>query len=363
MSIKTKVALIAVAVIMFGIIALSMITMTMQKRQSMEDATLSQAYELRVVNLILQDFNQKYATALKGLADSINALPLSTFEDEDVAIRAVGHLLQLHRHSTSTLNSYVGFPSGVVVESEDGTDKQGLPYRMRGGKYTSDYNAAQRPWYIGAVAKNGLYQTEVYEDSITGKPHITYAYPIVKDSRVVAVVGVDILLSTLQDYFIFLGEKNESHMFVLDDKNIPYLATNTEIIMKKNPIFDEVVERSAKMEEYVPFKIEDNGVTRLAQCKTSHDKIFSPYTLCSFEKLDDIEGPIEMHGYTQIGIGIFFALFASAVLFGLVSFFLRPITQIQQCLIDFFAFLNHERTNARTINITSVDEFGVMARA
>ena len=209
MSIKTKVALIAVAVIMLGIITLSIITMTMQKSESMEHAISSQANELRIVDFkILARFsNQKYSTALEGLANSIKSLPSSMFEDEDVAIRAVGAFLQTHRQSTGALNSYVGFPSGVHGRIEEGTDKQGLPYRMRGGKYTNDYNATQRPWYIGAVAKNGLYQTEVYEDFVTGKPNMSYAYPVVKNGKVVAVVGVDILLSTLQDYFTFLHEK------------------------------------------------------------------------------------------------------------------------------------------------------------
>ena len=93
MSIKTKVALVAVAVIMLGIITLSIITMAMQKSKSMENAILSQANELRIVDLILQDSNQKYSTALEGLANSIKSLPSSMFEDEDVAIRAVGAFL------------------------------------------------------------------------------------------------------------------------------------------------------------------------------------------------------------------------------------------------------------------------------
>ena len=363
MSIKTKVALVAVAVIMLGIITLSIITMAMQKSESMDHAISSQANELRIVDLILQDSNQKYSTALEGLANSIKSLPSSMFEDEDVAIRAVGAFLQTHRQSTGALNSYVGFPSGAIVESEEGTDKQGLPYRMRGGKYTNDYNATQRPWYIGAVAKNGLYQTEVYEDFVTGKPNMSYAYPVVKNGKVVAVVGVDILLSTLQDYFTFLHEKNGSTIFVLDDKNIPYLATDTEIIMKKNAIFDEVAQWSAKTGDFEAFEIKDKGITRLAQCKTSHDKIFSLYTLCSFETLDDIEAPIKRQGYVQVGIGILFALIASAVIFGLVSFFLRPIDKIQKGLINFFAFLNHESKNTQTIDISSTDELGVMAKA
>lgn len=153
MSIKTKVALIAVAVIVLGFIALSTITVLMQKSEAIKNTILSQANELRVVDLILQDSNVKYSTALEGLAKSIQALPSSVFEDEEVALKRAGAFLQTHRHSTGALNSYVGFPSGAIVESEEGSDKEGLAYRIRGGKYTNDYNATQRPWYIGAVAK------------------------------------------------------------------------------------------------------------------------------------------------------------------------------------------------------------------
>ncbi len=363
MSIKTKVAVIATAVIIFGVIALSLITMSMQKSQSMEDTMIAQADELRVVDLILQDSNKKYATALEGLANTIKSLPASTFEDDETAIKAIGIFLKTHRQSSGTLSSYVGLPSGVIIESDPITDEKGMLYGVRGGKYTKDYNATQRPWYIGAVEKKGLYQTSVYEDSVTKEPNMSYAYPVVKNGKVVAVVAVDILLSTLQEYFNFLREQNKSHLFVLDDQNIPYLATDTSLIMKKSALFDEVARISANTGDFELFEIADNGVIKLAQCKTSNDKRFSLYTLCSFEPLEAVEGPIKRQGYIQAGIGIFFGLLTSAVIFGLVSFFLRPIDSMQKGLRDFFAFLNHESKNARMINIHSSDEFGAMAQA
>ena len=362
-NIKTKVALIATAVIVLGIITLSIITMAMQKTHSMDNTMSSQANELRVVDLILQDSNKKYATALQGLAQTIESLPASVFDDEDTAAKAIGSYLKQHRHSSGTLSSYVGLPSGAIIESDATTDERGLLYSARGGKYTSDYNATQRPWYTGAVEKRGLYQTGVYEDSVTKEPNMSYAYPVIKNGKVVGVVGIDILLSTLQNYFNFLHKENSSNLFVLDDNNIPYLATDTSYIMNKNAMFDEVARQSARTGDFAPFELNDHGVTRLVQCKTSNDKKFSIYTLCNFEPLDSIEQPIRKQGYVQVGVGLLFALLTSATIFGLVSFFLRPIDKIQTGLKDFFAFLNHEKKNVHTINIKTSDEFGAMALA
>ena len=365
LNIKTKVALIATAVIIFGIIALSVITTTMQKSHSMNSSITSQANELRVVDLLIQNANQQSAIALDGLAQSIESLPASTFLDEEETIKAIGAFLKQHRHASGALSSYVGLPSGVTIESNETTDSGGLAYRLKGGKYTNDgYNSTQRPWYVGAMKNNGFFQTGVYPNSVTGEPNISYSTPVLKNGKVVAVVGVDVLLSTLQHYFNFLHRENNSNLFVLDDQNIPYLATDTSYIMKKNAIFDEVAKKSANTGDFAPFELDDHGVTRIVQCKTSNDKKFSLYTFCKFESFESIEKPIERQGYIQMGIGLLFALLTSAVIFGLVSFFLRPIDKIQTGLKDFFAFLNHETSTApKALTIKTRDELGAMALA
>ena len=74
--------------------------------------------------------------------------------------------------------------------------------------------------------------------------------------------------------------KNDSTIFVLDDKNIPYLATDTEIIMKKNAIFDEVAQWSAKTGDFEAFEIKDKGITRLAQCRHGRMIKHFHYILC-----------------------------------------------------------------------------------
>ena len=186
--------------------------------------------------------------------------------------------------------------------------------------------------------------------------------PLYKDSKLIGVVGVDISLSSLQSIFdnLRLGEND---IFVLDDRHVPFVSTKRDMVLKESPLFKEIAKRSAETADFEDFLVNDNGVEKITQCKTSRSDKFATYTLCSFEPVEDIEGPIMKIAYIQVGVGVAAAIAISFVLYGMVGFYLRPLGEIRQGLRDFFRFLNHEADDAKRISIRSKDEFGFMAEA
>lgn len=360
MNVKSKVALFASIVIICSIILLSVVSTSMNKSNSLNSTIASQANDLRIVDLLIQNGNDNAKAALEALSEKIEALPADVLNNEESFIEHVGPLFQFHKNSTKTLASYIGLPNGKVIESTTKTDNDRKLYGVRGG-VADGYMANKRSWYIGAVNNKGLYQTETYPDSVTGEASFTYAKPIYKNGKLIGVIGIDALLSTFQDNFNQIREKNHSNVFVLDSKGVPYAATDRSIVLKQNPFYEKIMQKSEQTNDFEPFEIDDNGVRKLAQCKSFSHKEYADYTLCSLEELSSIEDPIKKVGYIQLAIGIVFAIIASMVLYIIANALLNPLKNISDGLNGFFKYLNHESKNANEINIKSNDEFGQMA--
>ncbi len=137
---------------------------------------------------MLQDVNVRSAMALQGLVSMIEAMPFEELDSKEKIIANVGPLLRGHRITAGLLGSYIGLPTGEVVE--DNITNTTTRFSVRGGQGHS-YNATQRSWYIGALKNNGLFQTEVYEDSVTGEPSLSYAMPIHKNGQLIGVASID----------------------------------------------------------------------------------------------------------------------------------------------------------------------------
>ncbi|TLD85074.1 methyl-accepting chemotaxis protein [Helicobacter sp. MIT 11-5569] len=365
MSVKIKVALLVSIISIIAMVLLSTVSITLNKQESMKTATENQAKELRVVEMVIGINNEQMKKAVLALVDKINSLPDSQLASRELIAQHIGDFLKLHKDTAGIYATYLGLANGTMIESNHLTDEAGQIYRFRGGDYdNTGYQANQRGWFIEAVKKNGFYQTEIYSDSITGKPNFTYSYPIVKNGKLIGVVGIDIFLENLQQYFDALKEQNDINLFALDSQNIPFIATEKSYILKKDKFFDEIDAMSHKTGDFEPFTILENGVEKIAQCKSVSHPEFADFTLCSLETIKEIEAPIIKAGYVQIGLGILFALIASAILYIVVNIMLHPLATITQGLKAFFSFLNFEvKTAPKPIAIKTKDEFGQMAAA
>ncbi|RDU63590.1 methyl-accepting chemotaxis protein, partial [Helicobacter didelphidarum] len=362
MSIKIKVVLVSSIISVIAMITLSIISMIMNKQVAIESTITAQANKLQVVDMLIMEQNESIKTSLLALAKEISEMPISYLDSKENIIQNVGPLLKLHKDSSGLVASYIGLPTGEVVESATNTDKAGIPFQVRGGQGT-DYMVNTRDWYVGAAKKNGFYQTEVMVDSITGKLSFSYGFPIVKNGRFIGVVGVDILLNDVQKYFEALKAHNKGGIFALDSTNTPFVATDNSILMQKNSLYDEISKMSQQTKDFEAFNIIDNGINKVAQCKSFEHPEFANYTLCSLESVEDIEAPIMHISYIQIGISVIFSILVSLILYIVINIVLRSLDFISQGLFRFFRFLNHEEKSIELISLKSKDEIGAMAMA
>ncbi len=116
--------------------------------------------------------------------------------------------------------------SGCYIGLSDGTHF-GID-NIFSNKYDADGNlipfpVRERPWYKGAVEADGLYFTGIEADSFSGIPAITASIPVKADGEIVGVAGIDIVLSSVDD-FMALSADNGSFVFVVNSSGHVVLA-------------------------------------------------------------------------------------------------------------------------------------------
>ena len=80
------------------------------------------------------------------------------------------------------------------------------------------FDARVRPWYTSAVAAKGPIWTDTYVDAVSKKLNITTAMPVYVSGRFVGVVGMDILLTTIQSDVLQLNTSNSGYAFLMDNE-------------------------------------------------------------------------------------------------------------------------------------------------
>ncbi|MCR5793843.1 MAG: SpoIIE family protein phosphatase [Solobacterium sp.] len=111
----------------------------------------------------------------------------------------IGHLsrsmIAMCRNSSKIEGCFIGLEDGTHLSISSHTlnrlDETGnvVPFPVR-----------QRPWYVGAAETKGLYFTGIEKDAFSGLPCITCSAPIMMDGELIGVIGIDIILSTMNDY-------------------------------------------------------------------------------------------------------------------------------------------------------------------
>ena len=176
-SIKIKVAVITSVIVVISMILLSFVSAFLNKKDAMNTNYATQADQLRLIDLLIQDLNAVAEASLKASLKRAGEIPLEELKNSRIVLEKYPQsLFQISKNAARLAASYLGYPNGEVVESTSETEKNNVAGNLKGGKGMG-YMSTERPWYIGALKNNGLYQTGVYQDSITGKPSFSYAMP------------------------------------------------------------------------------------------------------------------------------------------------------------------------------------------
>ncbi|EKM3581440.1 methyl-accepting chemotaxis protein [Campylobacter jejuni] len=350
-NIKIKLSLIANSITIFALSILSIISFYFTKDSLYQSTLYTQTELLKATQISIEDFRSRNISLLNTLEKDILNLPYEALNSQDNIVNNVGVILKYYRNSGNLLAVYIGLDNGENIMSSDLSEKKNTNITINGK--ANNYNATTREWYKGARNSNQIYITPAYIDAFTNEYCITYSKALYKDGKFIGVLGIDVLLTSLQDQIA----RTPGNTFAFDNKDKIFAATNEALL-------DPSVDHSPVLNAYKAhgdnnfFSYKLNNEERLGACT----KVFA-YTACITESADIINKPIFKAAYIQVIALIVMISISIILLYFIVSKYLSPLAAIQTGLTSFFDFINHKTKNVSTIEVKSNDEFGQISNA
>ncbi|EJJ4751715.1 methyl-accepting chemotaxis protein, partial [Campylobacter jejuni] len=342
---------IANSIAIFALSILSIISFYFTKDSLYQSTLYTETELLKATQISIEDFRSRNISLLNTLEKDILKLPYEALNSQDNIVNNVGAILKYYRNSGNLLAVYIGLDNGENIMSSDLSEKKNTNITINGK--ANNYNATTREWYKEARNSNQIYITPAYIDAISNEYCITYSKALYKDGKFIGVLGIDILLTSLQDQIA----RTPGNTFVFDNKDKIFAATNEALL-------DPSVDHSPVLNAYKAhgdnnfFSYKLNNEERLGACT----KVFA-YTACITESADIINKPIFKAAYIQVIALIVMISISIILLYFIVSKYLSPLAAIQTGLTSFFDFINYKTKNVSTIEIKSNDEFGQISNA
>ncbi|EOX1288808.1 methyl-accepting chemotaxis protein [Campylobacter jejuni] len=350
-NIKIKLSVIANSIAIFALSILSIISFYFTKDSLYQSTLYTETELLKATQISIEDFRSRNISLLNTLEKDILKLPYEALNSQDNIVNNVGAILKYYRNSGNLLAVYIGLDNGENIMSSDLSEKKNTNITINGK--ANNYNATTREWYKEARNSNQIYITPAYIDVVSNEYCITYSKALYKDGKFIGVLGIDVLLTSLQDRIA----RTPGNTFVFDHKDKVFAATNKALL-------DPSVDHSPVLNAYKLngdnnfFSYKLNNEERLGACT----KVFA-YTACITESADIINKPIFKAAYIQVIALIVMISISIILLYFIVSKYLSPLAAIQTGLTSFFDFINHKTKNVSTIEVKSNDEFGQISNA
>ncbi|EPZ8455873.1 methyl-accepting chemotaxis protein, partial [Campylobacter coli] len=350
-NIKIKLSVIANSIAIFALSILSIISFYFTKDSLYQSTLHAETDLLKATQISIENFRSRNISLLNALEKDILNLPYEALNSQDNIVNNVGAILKYYRNSGNVLAVYIGLDNGENIVSDDLSEKKNTNITINGK--ANNYNATTREWYKEARNSNQTYITPAYIDVVSNEYAITYSKALYKDGKFIGVLGLDVLLISLQDEIA----RTPGNTFVFDHKDRVFAATNKALL-------DPSVDHSPVLNAYKAhgdnnfFSYKLNNEERLGTCT----KVFA-YTACITESTDVINKPIFKAAYIQVIALIVMISISIILLYFIVSKYLSPLAAIQTGLTSFFDFINHKTKNVSTIDVKTNDEFGQISKA
>ncbi|EDO8914532.1 methyl-accepting chemotaxis protein, partial [Campylobacter coli] len=350
-NIKIKLSVIANSIAIFALSILSIISFYFTKDSLYQSTLHAETDLLKATQISIENFRSRNISLLNALEKDILNLPYEALNSQDNIVNNVGAILKYYRNSGNLLAVYIGLDNGENIVSDDLSEKKNTNITINGK--ANNYNATTREWYKEARNSNQTYITPAYIDVVSNEYAITYSKALYKDGKFIGVLGIDVLLTSLQDRIA----RTPGNTFVFDHKDRVFAATNKALL-------DPSVDHSPVLNAYKAhgdnnfFSYKLNNEERLGACT----KVFA-YTACITESADIINKPIYKAAFIQVIALIVMISISIILLYFIVSKYLSPLAAIQTGLTSFFDFINYKTKNVSTIEVKSNDEFGQISNA
>lgn len=128
-------------------------------------------------------------------------------------------MIALHSNSDKVDGCFIGLEDGTDLCVDDKADNK---YDASGALIP--FPVRERPWYRGAIETGELYFTGIVKDAFSGALLITCSLPIECEGERVGVVGVDIMLSSVNDFVDSVDEGG--FVYVVNDRGQVILGSD-----------------------------------------------------------------------------------------------------------------------------------------
>ena len=240
-------------------------------------------------------------------------------------------------------------------------EKGKLPKYSYRSPDTNGYDARVRDWYQTAV-NNGKLTILPPRISSTKIPMITVVNPMKVDSKTVAVITSDIYLNDLSNEVLKIKDSDTSLAMIIDlaSKKI-VVHPNKDYVMSDGDVAKTIVNNYTNLYNKYntkPFEYELLGEKKVGACK-KYDE--ANWLVCSANSMSDYDLALNSVATSQTITSLIFIVLIVGILTFAVTHFLKPLSDITAGLTSFFKFLNYEIKEPVKTNVSTKDEFGVMA--
>tara|TARA_B100000427_G_scaffold301526_1_gene284767 strand:- start:1110 stop:3083 length:1974 start_codon:yes stop_codon:yes gene_type:complete len=195
---------------------------------------------------LLVEPSNDFFNVLETLARVDGKLNVKSKRLQQILLSYVGEYPQLY-------NIFIALPNGEFLMSTDSTplkisyieskknvsktilfdlDKQILKSESSNNV---TYNPLTRPWYQGAINQSGVFATDVYTFFESQKPGVTLSKVIRNQKgQIIAVVGVDLLLTNLQLFLSSVDISKDSFIAIIDKEKGKYIVSKDNDRIKED---------------------------------------------------------------------------------------------------------------------------------
>lgn len=357
LSISQKIAFIIISVLIAIFVAFQIIGYILAKNAILE--SVSHGKQESVKNAL--NFIDTYFDAR---LDFMQRVVQDLQDSGDLSQQNVANWLKEAYGFTSMDALYLGYAhDGLLIKTD--VQSGNKPYILDQSK---GFDSRTREWFKDALVTGKGGFTRPFRDITTNELTISVYAPVIREGKIVAVIGANIFLKDLQKAFMSLKTTPSSSVFLVgvDDRGTyNILHTDEEVLFSENnqkyEIYNTLYAKTPKEPHTLSplLHYEFGGLAKVAVCNVNKNQ----WLLCSSNSQADFEEELHTYLISQIGFSVVAILLTAALLYWIIIYQLRHITPITNGLIKFFDFINHKASDAPLLHIKTHDEFGKMAKA
>ncbi|RXJ83469.1 methyl-accepting chemotaxis protein [Arcobacter cloacae] len=287
----------------------------------------------------INSYLQSKIDIIEALANEIAPLELS-INNQNIIDK-----LRLGNSSGKFAGVYIGIEENGNFLQFDGTYRE--PQK-------DNYDSRARPWYKQVVETNKSQISEPYIDFSTQKLVISVSSPIIKNNKIIGVVGSDIFLDTVVNTILNINLHEEGFAYLIDEEGKTIIHKDEKQLNTQNKIYEQI-----KTQNSLHFA-EAYEETKPQLIAYSTIPVTNWKLVLQLNK-DTISKKINADLIKEIFLYVVLLIIIQIILFLFLIKILTPLKTLENGLYSFFKYLKGEQKEINKINIQTNDEFGNMA--